>query len=102
MSGTFFRRRRFNTTFKYENAQEFLRQNDNYKSNVAADREREERRLREEIEEERRKSRYSTPTFEKMAQDESRRKARKHHDNIHFFLGIATIVGVCAYFSRGH
>lgn len=41
---------------------------------MAAEREREERRIREELEEKRRQARYKTPTFEELLQHERRRK----------------------------
>ncbi|KAI6192204.1 J domain-containing protein [Aphelenchoides bicaudatus] len=79
-------RRRPASTF--ETAEDFLRRSDRYKSTLAAEREREEQRIREELEERRRQSRYKTPTFEELLQHERRRKIQQFNRQ----LGAAALV----------
>ncbi|TKR78070.1 hypothetical protein L596_018937 [Steinernema carpocapsae] len=49
----------------------------NYKDSRAAEREREERKIQEEIERQRKKERYPLPKFEQLIQQEQERKARE-------------------------
>uniref|UniRef100_A0A1I7XVH9 J domain-containing protein n=1 Tax=Steinernema glaseri TaxID=37863 RepID=A0A1I7XVH9_9BILA len=51
--------------------------NSNYKDSRAAERERQERKMHEEMEKERLKQRYPLPTFEQLLRQEQERKARE-------------------------
>ncbi|KAI6172922.1 J domain-containing protein [Aphelenchoides besseyi] len=73
--------------------EELLRQNDNYRSNLASEREKEERRLREELERERAESRYKTPTFEQLLQEKSKQRNKHQRKTLIRSFGFMIMLG---------